>query len=183
MLGLDARLSSQRSGVQKIHDLLETAKSKKLSWVRKFHIYRQRFQWPRGYATGSQLCSKPGHTPNGSASEYISAAHVLARLILAKVGTPGLDERIVSCLSLCKILDLLAMSNSGNVIPEMLGDAMAKHLSLQQRALRTRVWIPKSHWVTHLPRQMARHGCLVSTFLMERKKPRFETLCGRPTQH
>ena len=132
-------------------------------------MYLQSFQWPRGYASASKLCSKHGHMPTGSASEYISAAPVLARFLVGKVGTPGFDERISSCLALCSVLELLVMSNSGHVTPEMLADAIGKHLSLQQHALGTKVWIPKSHWVTHLPGQMLRHKCLVSTFLMERK--------------
>ena len=33
----------------------------------------------------------------------------------------------------------------------------------------TKLWKPKSHYVLHLPRQLATHGTLLATFLMERK--------------
>eukprot|EP00959_Pyramimonas_sp_CCMP1952_P272422 5695582-Pyramimonas_sp.AAC.1 len=72
--------------VQEIHDLFQTARDKGLGWPLEFHNYLQSFQWPRGYASASKLSSKQGHMPAGSASEYISAAPVLARFLVEKIG-------------------------------------------------------------------------------------------------
>eukprot|EP00959_Pyramimonas_sp_CCMP1952_P435887 9127497-Pyramimonas_sp.AAC.1 len=43
------------------------------------------------------------------------------------------------------------------------------HLTLQQKAWGLECWLPKSHYVTHLPRQLQDQGMLVSTFMHERK--------------
>ena len=58
----------------------------------------------------------------------------------------------------------------GSTSPGDLEKAILKHLQLHQAAYQFSLWLPKSHWVTHLGSMLHRQkGVLCNTFVMERK--------------
>eukprot|EP00959_Pyramimonas_sp_CCMP1952_P463390 9484848-Pyramimonas_sp.AAC.1 len=130
--------------------------------------YLERWQWPKGYASGSQLCKKGSHQPSGQASVFLSAAPVLRHWLKEVVVAKGiLKLHCESLMKACDVLDLLQISNSGLVSPIDLGRDIVSHLTLQQSAWGLQLWRPKSHWAMHLPKQLLIHGQLISCFLAE----------------
>ena len=76
---------------------------------------------------------------------------------------------IESMLALCNVVDLIMLSMRGLCKPPMLKDAINDHLHLAKVAYADTLWRPKTHFATHLPGQLERHGFLPCCFVQERK--------------
>ena len=59
-------------------------------------------------------------------------------------------------------------SGRSKVDPKDLHDAIDEHLKVYQ-SVAIDDWVPKCHWVLHLPEQLQRHECLLTCFVTERK--------------
>ena len=60
---------------------------------------------------------------------------------------------ILLCIS---VTDLLAQVNTGRVTPAMLPDAMARHYAAHVIAYGYTIFVPKHHFMLHIPRQLER---------------------------
>ena len=60
-------------------------------------------------------------------------------------------------------------ANTGKVTPAMLADAIAKHYAAHLVAYGYTVFVPKHHFMLHIPRQLERFKFLVACFVHERK--------------
>ena len=139
-----------------------------------FAKYLASWKWPKGYASGRNVCSAAegsmDYSPRGSASEMLSVVPVLEKFIL-DVAMPKMVcvSELQSALLLIKVVGFLNQTHVSSVTPRTLESAIVAHLTEHQRAYGVLLWKPKNHFVLHLPGQLARHGSLLATFVMERK--------------
>ena len=145
---------------------------------RQLHAYLQQFKWPKAYASGRDLCKGSVYErvvpkdvkPNGSASEFMSAGPVIRKWVEDVVKPtelcPAHVESILRCID---VLDLLSQVHTGRVTPEMLADAMAIHYAAHVIAYGYTLFIPKHHYMLHIPAQLARFKTLVLCHVHERK--------------
>ena len=52
-------------------------------------------------------------------------------------------------------MDLLLEANTGRVTPAMLADAIARHYAAHIIAYGYTLWVPKHHFMLHIPRRLA----------------------------
>ena len=133
------------------------------------HSYLQGWRWPGGYASARVIC-KNGHVA-GSISEHASLAPVLEKYLLDVVLPKGIATEACHCmLLLVKVLSLLQRCTSTEKpSPEQLRDAILAHLRGQQAVYGTALWLPKSHFATHLPQYLRKFDMLLSSLVLERK--------------
>ena len=145
---------------------------------RKIHVYLQNFKWPKAYASGRDLCKASVYEratpkdvkPGGSASEFMSAGPVIRKYVEDVIKPKGLcPDHVESILRCIDVLDLLSQILTGRVTPEMLADAMAEHYAAHVRAYGTTLFIPKHHYMLHVPAQLAKFKTLVLCYVHERK--------------
>ena len=145
---------------------------------RQLHKYLHVFTWPRAYATGIDICKgsvqerarETDVRPAGSASETLSAGPVIRKWLEDVVQPKGICPAQVTSLLLCIfVMDLLVQANSGNVTPAMLADAIARHYAAHVVAYGYAIFVPKHHFMLHIPRQLERFKFLVACFVHERK--------------
>ena len=67
------------------------------------------------------------------------------------------------------VMGLLAEVNTGCISPAMLADAMAKHYAAHVVAYGYTIFVPKHHFMLHIPKQLARFKFLVARWVHERK--------------
>ena len=63
---------------------------------------------------------------------------------------------IISLLLAITVMDMLAQANTGDVTPEMLAIAIAKHYAAHVVAYGYTIFTPKFHYMMHIPSQLAR---------------------------
>ena len=145
---------------------------------RQLHAYLQYFRWPKAYASGRDVCkgsvqdrkTPQDVRPAGSASEMMSVGPVVRKWLLDVVKPKGVCPAQVASLLLCiDVMDLLVHVNSGRVTPAMLADAIAAHYAAHVVAYGYTLFVPKHHYMLHMPDQLARFKFLVSCFVHERK--------------
>ena len=73
---------------------------------------------------------------------------------------------ILLCIA---VMDLLLQANTGCISPAMLADAMAKHYAAHVIAYGYALFVPKHHFMLHIPRQLAMFAFLIACFVHERK--------------
>ena len=102
--------------------------------------------------------------------EMLSAGPVVRKWLEDVVKPKGVCPAQVTSLLLCiSVMDLLVQVNSGRVTPAMLADALATHYAAHVVAYGYTIFVPKHHFMLHIPKQLARFGCLVACFVHERK--------------
>ena len=79
-------------------------------------------------------------------------------------------------------MDLLLKVNTGRVTPAMLADAMARHYAAHVVAYGYTIFVPKHHFMLHLPRQIAQFKFMVACWVHERKH-NIVKRWGRPAVH
>ena len=96
---------------------------------RQLHVYLQRFQWPKAYASGRDVCKgsiqvrKRGKDvpPAGSASELLSVGPVVRKWLLDVIKPKNICPAQVASILLCiDVMDLLVEVNTGCISPAML---------------------------------------------------------------
>ena len=138
--------------------------------------YFSQFRWPHGYASGASVCSDGKF--GGSASEMLSVAPVIAKYLRDVVQPAGFcDKEVVSGILLCDLVDLLSVVNGGGVTPAKLEEAILQFLHAHIRADELKLWIPKHHYLIHLPMQLFKFGFLLNTFVQERKHRVLKRMC------
>ncbi len=138
--------------------------------------YLWKFEWPNGYGTGKNLCTD-GFV-SGNASELLSSVPVVAKFLRDVVGAGKCPEHVKSFLLLCDLVDLLQIVNTGFVTPARLEAAILAHARAHIAAYGTQKWVPKHHYIMHLPKQLQHHGFLLNTFLQERKHKNVKRMCN-----
>jgi len=130
---------------------------------RQLHEYLQLFMWPKAYASGRDICKGSVYEravpkdvkPNGSASELMSAGHVVRKYVEDVVMPTGLHPAHVESILRCiDVLDLLSQVITGRVTPAMLADAMAIHYKAHVIAYGYTLFVPKHHYMLHIPAQL-----------------------------
>ena len=145
---------------------------------RQLHAYMKRFMWPRAYASGRDLCKgsvqerkeNKDVRPAGSASEFVSAGPVVRKWLEDVVKPTGVCPAEVASILLCiAVMDLLCECATGLVTPAMLADAMALHYAAHVAAYGYTLFVPKHHYMLHIPAQLAKFKFLVQCYVHERK--------------
>jgi hypothetical protein len=141
---------------------------------RQLHEYLQ-LMWPKAYASGRDICKGGVYEravpkdvkPNVSASELMSAGHVVRKYVEDVVMPTGLHPAHVESILRCiDVLDLLSQVITGRVTPAMLADAMAIHYKAHVIAYGYTLFVPKHHYMLHIPAQ--RFKTLVLCYVHER---------------
>ena len=145
---------------------------------RQLHSYLQCFQWPKAYASGRDVFKgsvqererAQDMPPSGSASEMISVAPVIRKWLEDVIKPKNICRAQVASLLLCiAVMDLLVKVNTGCISPEMLAGAMARHYAAHVIAYGYTIFVPKHHYMLHIPEQLARFAFLIACFVHERK--------------
>ncbi len=103
-----------------------------------FHAYLQRWQWPKGYASGKYVCKKSSVMPgkrdaHASASDFLSVSPVLEKYVSDVCKDCGIDVQIIECmLALFVVVALLQRAASGSIGVDELNAAILRHLVLHQ---------------------------------------------------
>ena len=144
----------------------------------QLHHYLQCFKWPKAYASGHDICKgsvqerskKEEKRPAGSASEMLSAGPVIRKWLEDVVKPTGVClAQVTSLLLAVVVMDLLVNANTGKVTPAMLADAIAEHYAAHLVAYGYTLFVPKHHFMLHIPRQLERFKFLIACFVHERK--------------
>ena len=77
--------------------------------------------------------------------------------------------QVTSLLRCIDVMDLLVRVHTGRVTPAMLADAMAIHCAAHVVAYGYILFVPKHHYMLHIPAQLAKFKMLVQCFVHERK--------------
>ena len=64
-------------------------------------------------------------------------------------------------------MDLLVEGSTGCISPAMLADAMAKHYAAHVIAYGCTIFVPKHHFMLHIPKQLERFKFLVACWVTE----------------
>ena len=145
---------------------------------RQLHVYLQAWKWPKAYAGGRDVFkgsvqerSRPKDTPPaGAASETLSVGPVVRKWQEYVIKPQKICPAQVASLLLCiAVMDLLLQANTGRVTPNMVTYAMARHYAAHVVAYGYKLFVPKHHFMLHLPRQLARFSFLIACFVHERK--------------
>ena len=100
----------------------------------------------------------------------LSAGPVVRKWLQDVVKPKGVSPAHVAPLLLCiSVMDLLLEVNTGRVTPAMLADAIARHYAAHIIAYGYTLWVPKHHFMLHIPRQLAKLEFLITCFVHERK--------------
>ena len=125
--------------------------------------YLKIFKWPKAYASGRDICKGSNYEradpkdvkPNGSASEMMSAGPVVRKWVEDVVRPTRLHPAHVKSILRCiDVLDLLSQVITGRVTPAMLADAMAIHYKAHVIAYGYTLFVPKHHYMLHIPAQL-----------------------------
>ena len=145
---------------------------------RQLHVYLQHFQWPKAYASGRDICKGSIQVrqrakdvpPAGSASELLSVGPVIRKWLIDVIQPTNLCRAQVASLLLCiDVMDLLLGVNTGCISPTMLAYAMARHYAAHVVAYGYTIFVPKFHFMLHIPEQLDRFKLLVACWVHERK--------------
>ena len=145
---------------------------------RELHVYLQKFQWPRAYASGKDLCkgsvyerAKPKDCkPTGSASEFMSAGPAIRKWLEDVIKPKGLCPLHVASLLRCiDVLYLLSQIHTGHVTSKMLAEALAIHYAAHVIAYGYTLFVPKHHFMLHIPAQLDKFTMLIMCYVHERK--------------
>ena len=100
----------------------------------------------------------------------MSAAPAVRKWVEDVVKKKGLCPAHVESLLRClDVLDLLSQVHTGRVTPKMLSDAIAIHYAAHVLAYGYTLFVPKHHYMLHIPAQLARFKMLVLCYVHERK--------------
>ena len=142
------------------------------------HEYLQCFQWPKAYASGRDVFSgsvqergRPTDMPPvGSASEMLSVGPVVRKWLVDVIQPQKICPDHVTSLLLCiAVMDMLLQANTGCISPTMLAGAIAKHYAAHVVAYGYKLFVPKHHFMMHIPRQLALFAFLIACFVHERR--------------
>ena len=134
------------------------------------------FHWPHrlsGAAPKNLLQKRSvGDRLTGSASEclnFVVALRVFLVLFVMPACPENMRAKCNAWLQLAKVLDMLAVVNSGKITPVTLQAQIKAHLDATLQVYGSEWWIPKCHMALHLPHHLRAHGMLQSCFVHERK--------------
>ena len=100
----------------------------------------------------------------------LSAGPVIRKWLEDVVQPEGVcPAHVTSLLLAIFVMDLLMQVNTGRVTPAMLADAVARHYAAHLVAYGYKLFVPKHHFMLHLPGQIARFKMLIACFVHERK--------------
>jgi hypothetical protein len=79
---------------------------------------------------------------------------------------PAHVESLLACID---VLDLLSQVHTGHVTPKMLADALAIHYAAHVVAYGYTLFVPKHHFMLHIPAQLRKFKMLILCYVHERK--------------
>ena len=145
--------------------------------------YVLQWEWPGRVSVGQALgdlfnqkmakATRKAHSFKASASDGLALYAVIALFVsgvLLRDGARSLCYHgCVAYLALCDLLDMLVAVPRGIVTPAMLAASVDAFLTACVDA-HWETWMhSKFHWLIHLPKHLARFGCLPTCFVHERK--------------
>lgn len=105
-----------------------------------------------------------------SASEALSCYTCLrAWLIINIKDLTHVRKEVDSYMALAAVLDVLIGLRKNKQHPRDLSKAIGIYVNLHKRAYGSTLWVPKYHYLQHLPEMIERQKCTVGCFVHERK--------------
>ena len=145
---------------------------------RVLNVYLRQFEWPKAYASGKDLCKGSEYEraqpkdvkPTGSASEFMSVGPAIRKWLEDVIKPTGLcPAHVESMLRCIDVLELLSRVHTGLVTSEMLAKGLATHYAAHVVAYGYTLFVPKHHYMLHIPRQLAKFTMLLTCYVHERK--------------
>ena len=142
------------------------------------NAYLSQFEWPKAYASGKDLCKGSEYEraqpkdvkPIGSASEFMSVGPAIRKWLEDVIKPTGLcPAHVESMLRCIDVLELLSRVHTGLVTSEMLAKGLATHYAAHVVAYGFTLFVPKHHYMLHIPRQLAKFTMLIMCYVHERK--------------
>ena len=121
-----------------------------------FHAYLQAFEWPKGYASGRNLCAKAATSSSAkeahaSASDFLSVVPVVDHYVQNVCRGCGIDELILDCMTaLCKVVQIILQADAGAQVQTELDAAIDEHLRRHIACRGYTMWKPKFHYSLHI---------------------------------
>eukprot|EP00438_Fugacium_kawagutii_P033010 Skav230193 [mRNA] locus=scaffold1418:149778:150641:- [translate_table: standard] len=78
-------------------------------------------------------------------------------------------DQVDSYLALSKVLDILAWVRKGKQDVNDLSAGVRAYVTAHQKSYQTEHWVPKFHYLQHIPGMIARQGVIAACFAHERK--------------
>ena len=78
-------------------------------------------------------------------------------------------KEVASYSALCSVLDVMNGVRMGKKHPNDLSYSINVYVKAHQRAYSTDLWVPKYHYLQHIPEMILAHGVVVGCFVHERK--------------
>ena len=139
------------------------------------------------FSAKRKVANKEAGTFKGTASEGLSMCSLFALMLLQVVAPIGVcSQELHAYICLANIVDLLHSMPVKCCTPEALKKAIADFLQACIDCGWQQQCHPKFHWVLHMPRHLAKWGCLPSTWVHERKHKvakRYGSLQKNTTQY
>jgi hypothetical protein len=139
--------------------------------IDNFHNYLKLWIWPKCYS-GALNVTENDNVAAGSASEYLSIMPIFRKYlvdVVSEVVTSEDKPYVTSAMKACDALEAIKIAEAGRMTGEELTKVIVAHLDAQKLAYGLALWIPKSHYATHIGEMLLRLGLLLSTFVHERK--------------
>ena len=122
------------------------------------------------FSAKRKVANKEAGTFKGTASEGLSMRSLFALMLLQVVAPIGVcSQELHAYICLANIVDLLHSTPVKCCTPEALKKAIADFLQACIDCGWQQQCHPKFYWVLHMPRHLAKWGCLPSTWVHERK--------------
>ena len=108
-----------------------------------------------------------------SASELLGLYGLLRHLAETRIGDrPDISAQRASFDALCHLIDLIVRCKRGKTPPNQTSDnvqkATLRYMELHEAAYGTAFVKPKMHWQLDMSQQIARDGCILDAFIIER---------------
>ena len=151
------------------------ARDRQTSWE-ELGVYAAKFSVPCGRNVTSLFTDKKirshvaAHSFSSTASELLTLVPILLRYFQHVVLPRGRHLNACRSLMAClRVVMILQACKCGAVTPDVLQDAITTHMQLFIIAYGSDAVKPKHHYALHLPAMLGHFGCLITTFVNERK--------------
>lgn len=141
----------------------------------ELHTFMADFRWPASIGsqsvTGQNIFrKKQDDVVKCTASEGLGAYTVIrAFLALNETSLSNIALEVQSYMALARVLDVVLALRKGTTTPATLESSITAFVKAHQRAWHFSLWVPKHHYLMHLPEMYQEQKVVAGCFVHERK--------------
>lgn len=139
------------------------------------HTYLNELTWPSNQTTHAMtgrniFRKKQEGNVSCSASEGLGVYACIRAFLYQKWSTLGpVRAQADSYVALCNLLDTLAWVRRSKKEASALATCVHAYVTAHRMAYQSELWVPKYHYLQHIPTMIMSHGVVVACFVHERK--------------